>query len=207
MYNELSEIGRTLKSLGVKINALGVDAGGRNWNAVTSWCRNAMQICGIPACALAGRSSTKLNLYPRNKLRNCVGRTVLCGDEAEHIKSGTGQKWIYFDADYGKETFQRGFLSEVGAAGGCCLHKGTPEEHSDFAIQVCKERLKWKKTESDNRTFYCWETHEKHDFLDCGSMCVAIMAQNSISAEDNIQSAHRSILGRRLPARRRIKIV
>jgi hypothetical protein len=47
-----------LKALNIKIDALGIDAGGKNWDAVCSFTKITMHKFQIPSCALAGRSST-----------------------------------------------------------------------------------------------------------------------------------------------------
>ena len=47
-----------------------------------------------------------------------------------------------FNADYWRETSQRAFLSEPGAAGGCTLFaEMRPKEHADFAAQVVAEKI------------------------------------------------------------------
>lgn len=70
----------------------------------------------------------------RSRLRDAIGRTVLCGDSAEHIRAGSGSKYVFFDADLFKEMVQKAFLSEAGAPGSCTLYDGDSDEHSDFAI-------------------------------------------------------------------------
>jgi len=80
VYNLLVKIGKQIKSLGVKIDGWAIDAGGRNWNAVCSYAKQAMSSCGLPACAFAGRAANIFNPFVRSRLRNAIGRTVLCGD-------------------------------------------------------------------------------------------------------------------------------
>lgn len=103
VYDNLTRIGNDIRGFGLKVDALGVDAGGRNWDAVCTWCKNSFSLNGIPACAMAGRASTNFNPLARNRLRNAVGRTVLCCNDMEAIKQGSGQKWLFFDSDYFKE--------------------------------------------------------------------------------------------------------
>ena len=90
VYNLLVGIGKKLKSLGIKIDGWAIDAGGRNWSAVCSYAKQAMSSCGLPACAFAGRAANIFNPFVRSRLRDAIGRTVLCGDSAEHIKAGSG---------------------------------------------------------------------------------------------------------------------
>ena len=80
VYNLLVKVGKQIKSLGVKIDGWAIDAGGRNWNAVCSYAKQAMSSCGLPACAFAGRAANIFNPFVRSRLRDAIGRTVLCGD-------------------------------------------------------------------------------------------------------------------------------
>lgn len=134
VYNLLVNVGKKIKGLGIKIDGWAIDAGGRNWYAVCSYAKQAMSSCGLPACAFAGRASNIFNPFVRSRLRDAIGRTVLCGDSAEHIKAGSGQKYVFFDADLFKEMVQKAFLSELGAPGACSMYDGDSDEHSEFAI-------------------------------------------------------------------------
>lgn len=110
----------------------------------------------------------------RSRLRDAIGRTVLCGDPAEHLKAGAGQKYVFFDADIYKEAFQRAVLAESGSPGSCTLYEGDADEHSEFARQVCNEKLLGVRHRQDGRNEYTWRTAEPHDYLDCMSMCWAV---------------------------------
>ena len=129
----LAKIARNLKGLNLKLDAWAIDAGGRNWDAVCSFSRSQSAL-GLPACAFAGRSATVFNPLSRSRLRDAIGRTVLCGDAQEHLKRGSGQKYVFFDADFYKEAFQRAIMSESGAPGSCSLYDGDSVEHSNFSI-------------------------------------------------------------------------
>ena len=76
---------------------------------------------------------------------------------------------------------QKAFLSELGAPGGCSMYDGDADEHSEFAIQVCNEKLLYVKHSQDGRNHYNWKTQEPHDYLDCMSMCYAVAASQGIS--------------------------
>lgn len=116
----------------------------------------------------------------RTRLRDAIGRTVLCGNAEEHVKNGAGQKYVFFDADFYKEVAQRAFLSQVGASGSCSLYEGTKDEHTEFAIQVCNERLRFVQHRA-GRDFYTWATKEPHDYLDCMAMCHAVAASQGMT--------------------------
>lgn len=117
------------------------------------------------------------NPYVRTRLRNACGRTVLCGNAEERVKAGAGYKYVFFDADIFKEMVQRAFLSEVGSAGSCSLYKGAKDEHSEFAIQVCNEKLLMVQHKQNGQDLYSWKSKEPHDYLDTMSMCYAVAAQ------------------------------
>ena len=150
----------------------------------------------------------QFNPYVRSRLRDNIGRTVLCGDNKEHIKAGSGQKYTFFDADLYKENVQKAFLSEVGSAGSCSLYCSDIEEHSDFSIQLCNEKLLYVKHRQDGRNEYKWKSQEPHDFLDCMAMCYAGASSQGISG-NNIKSSMEIL--KKVPCRTiikpRIKIV
>ena len=85
VYELLTNYGKKVASLGVKIDYVGIDAGGSNFNVVTDWCKHSKQLCGLSSCAFIGRASHFWNANVRSKLRSACGRTVLCGDEQEHL--------------------------------------------------------------------------------------------------------------------------
>lgn len=181
VFNLLGKIANQLRTLGVKIDGWAIDSGGRNWDAVCSFAKIAMHQYGIPACAFAGRASNIFNPFVRSRLRDAIGRTVLCGNEAEHVKMGTGTKYTFFDADLFKEMVQKAFLSEAGAPGSCTLYSGNNTEHSDFAIQVCNEKLLYVKHTQDGKNHYYWRSSDPHDYLDCMSMCFAVASSQGLS--------------------------
>lgn len=174
VYDKLIELGNELKSFGLKINGWGIDAGGRNWTSVCDFAKNSMQLVGIPACAMAGKASHMFNPFVRSRLRDAIGRTVLCGDAKEQTVAGSGVKYMFFDSDVYRETAQRAFLSPLGSQGGCQLYNGTPEEHTDFAQQIANEHIKFVKHRPDGRNEYYWTSRDPHDYLDTCSMCFAI---------------------------------
>ena len=201
VHGFLTQVCSAMKSLGVKIDGLAIDAGGRNWDAVCGFAKVSMRQVGLPACAFAGRSSNMFNPFVRSRLRDAIGRTVLCGDAREHVKAGAGFKYVFFDADFYKETAQKALLCQSGAAGSCGLYFGDVEEHRDFAIQVCNEKLRFVQHKA-GRDVYSWTTKEPHDYLDVMSMCWAVAASQGLSGQqpaNTVQPAFRR--------KRRVKIV
>jgi len=181
VYAALSDLGRQLRSLGVQVNGWGIDASGVPFEAVTAFCRNSTRVCGLPACAMLGRASHVYNGFVRSRLRDELNRTVLCGDPAERLKPGSGKKYMFWDSDQYRETVQKAFLAELGAPGGCTLWGSDPGEHSEYAAQLCNEKLKFVKRRSDGRNEYVWKTAEPHDFLDATAQAFAVAASQGIS--------------------------
>lgn len=89
---------------------------------------------------------------------------------------------MLFDADKTKEMVQRGFMNNVGSVGSLSLFSARADEHVDFAMQVCNEKLKYISHKKDGRDFYTWNTKEPHDFLDVLSMCFAVAMQAGMSS-------------------------
>ena len=206
LHDTLLQVCSTMKGLNIKIDGLAIDAGGRNWDAVCSFTKVSMRIGGIPACAFAGRSANIFNPFVRSRLRDAIGRTVLCGDAQEHVKSGAGKKYVFFDADFYKEAAQRALLCPVGAVGSCTLYYGDVEEHRDFALQVCNEKLRFVQHKA-GRDIYNWASKEPHDFLDCMSMCYAVAASQGISGQFGQTSQLEGQQRQRLYRKPRVKIV
>ena len=182
VHGMLTQVCSQIKSLNIKIDGLAIDAGGRNFDAVCGFAKVAMRTVGIPACAFAGRAANIFNPFVRSRLRDAIGRTVLCGDAQEHVKSGAGKKYVFFDADFYKEAAQKALLCPIGAVGSCTLYFGDVEEHRDFAIQVCNEKLRFVQHKA-GRDIYSWTTKEPHDFLDCMSMSYAVAASQGLSGQ------------------------
>lgn len=137
---------------------------------------------------MSGKASHMFNGYVRSRLRDAINNTVLCGDAAEHVKSGAGKKYIFWNSDYYRETAQKAMLAKVGSIGSCTLFKGESDEHSDFAIQFCNERLLLIQHKKDGRDIYTWKSKEPHDYLDSVAQAYAIAASQGISGT-NIHSA------------------
>lgn len=197
VYEALSEAGQWLKSLKLPIAAWGIDAGGRNWETVTRFAKASAQLCGMPACAMAGRAHHMFNPNAKSRLRDAVNSTVLCGDAKERAMPGAGQKYIFFDSDYYKEKFQRAAISPLGAPGGLSLYKAPPEQHSDFAVQCTNERLKAVRRGPTGKDVYSWASREPHDYLDCMAMSYAIAGSQGISGQ--AQPKHVKPPAKRIP--------
>lgn len=133
VYDLLARYAVRIKELGIKINFLGIDAGGANFNAVCDFAKHSMSICGIPAAAFVGRASHVWNANVKSKLRAATGRAVLCGDEAEKVKAGSGKKWIAWDSDFGRMSILKAVQVAPYGQGGLMLYNGGAKEHQEFA--------------------------------------------------------------------------
>ena len=129
VYNLLTKYGKKVASLGLKIDYVGIDAGGANFNPVCDWTNHSIKLCGLSSRGFVGRASHMWNGNVRSKLRSATGRTVLCGDEAEHLKSGSGKKWVAWDADAGKMAVLKAVLVAPYGLAGLMLYNGTPNHH------------------------------------------------------------------------------
>ncbi len=161
---------------GFGVNYWGIDAGGKQWDAVCNFGAInskgesvAKRLCGMPCVPMIGRAGQNWNPHVKSRITNERNRTVMCADMSK------GWRYLAFDADYWKETAQRAWLGEVGMAGGLSLFDGQGTRHGEFAAQIAAERLDYKITLQDGRTEYRWkQTAKKHDFGDAVAMCYAL---------------------------------
>ena len=174
--------------MSVKIDGWGIDASGVPFDAVTMFTKTSAQTVGIPACAMLGRASHVYNGFVRSRLRDEMNKTVLCGDPQEHVKAGAGKRYMFWDSDFYRMTVHKAFLASVGSSGSCTLFNGTAEEHADYAMQVCNERLLLIQHKKDGRDIYTWKTKEPHDALDSTAQAFAVAASQGISGT-NIKAA------------------
>ena len=177
IYSALADHGRKLAALGMKVNAWGIDAGGKQFDAVTAFAPNAKELCGLPACAMTGRASHMFNPRVSSRLRDAINDTVLCG---ERSRGSAGRRWIAWSADTYREQMQRSWATETGAPGGLSLFDAGVD-HTEFAEQVARETLRAKRKLPDGRFQFKWKTADPHDFGDCLAMCYAIAGSEGIS--------------------------
>lgn len=139
----------------------------------------------------------------RTRLKEDVNRTLLCGDEDEHKRAGTGKKYTFFDSDLYHEKAQKGFLQEIGNIGSITWYNGA--DHAKWAIQVCGEKLVMKKERSDGTTEYHWkENGADHDALDAIGQCLATYASMGFA---NGATGQTSMLQRQRQRKARVRIV
>lgn len=209
----LTELGNHLAGLGIGIDAWGIDGSGIPFNAVTRFARTSAKVCGIRACAMLGRAAHVLNPFVRSRLRDAINNTVLCGDPEEHVKAGSGAKWILWNSDHYRATAQKAILAPYPSHGGLTLFKADYDEHVEYANQFCNERLQYIRHKGDGRDEYHWQSKDPHDYLDSTAQAFAICGSQGIGggeikAPSKGQAGRLGRLARRIIRHRpRIKIV
>ena len=192
VIKKLDEISKYVLALGVKIDAIVADCGGRNWDAVLRWAKAGRKLYGVSCCGFAGRGSTNYNPYVRTRLVDARTHSVLCGDDRERTVSGSGFRYVLFDADATKLAAHKALLAAPYTPGSMQLYDGDAEEHRDLALQVCNERLRSVQTVGV-KTTYSWATKEPHDYNDVLSMAIAASDQYGISVQSSVKGgANRS---------------
>ena len=169
--------GRELAALGVKLDRWCIDAGGRQFKAVTGFTAAAESAVGLPAVAMLGRAGQNWNPNVRSRIRDEKNATVLCRDHDR-------RRWIAWNADEYKEKSHRAWDTETGAAGGLSLFDGGVN-HYKFAVQVANERLVSKTRTKDRNGKECyaykWKTKNPHDYGDCVAMCYAYAGSEGLT--------------------------
>lgn len=187
-YNALveTELGKAMskiKALGIKVSGVAIDCGGRQWDAVNLFAKNNTTK-DFPICAFAGRSSPQFDTYAfsRGRLKDPMGRTVLCGDKEEQAQPGNGFRYVFFDADFYKHQVIRGFNSMVGDVGSLSIYDpGKETDHQQFYMEMCNEQLKSITERENGQKIYSWLTKEPHDYIDSAAMCRAVLSQLGIT--------------------------
>ena len=75
-------------------------------------------------------------------------------------------RFIAYNQHYWCEVAQRAWLGSVGAPGSCSLFKKTKGDHSEFAEQICREKL-IEKFDGKAGTVWVWHSQPGwHDYGD-----------------------------------------
>ncbi len=211
VYEALAALGKELKAISDKlahpIQGWAIDCNGTNWNPALDFARNSKQICGLPCCGFVGKASTQFRTKLQSRLKEAVGRTLLCGDEDERKRAGSGRRWMYFDADAAHEQVQKGFLTALGNLGSISWY--TDGNHAKWAAQVAAERLLYKKERADGTTVYQWKANgPDHDALDAIGQALAAYASLGLATPTHVGKPIAKANARRIIRHRpRIKIV
>ena len=172
---------KEVAALGVRPDRWGIDAGGRQFRAVTAFAPLVKDIYGIDAVAMLGRAGQNWNPFVKSRTRDALNGTVPCRD-------AQGRRWIAFNADLFKEKAQLAWNTELGGDGGLSLYDGGAN-HAEFATQVANERLvskvKLRKQRGDGEEQYAytWKTKNPHDYGDCMAMCYALAAAGNLTGD------------------------
>lgn len=172
---------KEVAAIGIALDRWGIDAGGRQFKAVTAFAPLVRGLYGIDAVAMLGRAGQNWNPFVRSRTRNALNGTVPCRDER-------GRRWLAFNADLFKERAQLAWNTELGGDGGLSLYDGGAN-HAAFAAQIANERLvskvKLRKQRGDGEEQYAytWKTKNPHDYGDCLAMCYALAASGNVTGD------------------------
>lgn len=172
---------KEVSALGLTLDRWGIDAGGRQFKAVTAFAPLVRGLYGLDAVAMLGRAGQNWNPFVRSRTRNALNGTVPCRD-------AQGRKWLAFNADLFKERAQLAWNTELGGDGGLSLYDGGAN-HAAFAVQIANERLvskvKLRKQRGDgeDQYAYTWKTKNPHDYGDCLAMCYALAASGNVTGD------------------------
>lgn len=172
IIKKLDEIAKYLVALGIHLDAIIADCGGRNWSAILRWAKAGKKLYGVSCCGFAGRGANNYNPHVKTRLIDARTCSVLCGDDKERAVSGSGFRYVLFDADFTKVSAQKALLAAPYTPGSMLLYDGDADEHRDLALQICNEKLR-SMTTIGARTTYSWVVKEPHDFNDVLSMAIA----------------------------------
>ena len=89
---------------------------------------------------------------------------------------------------------QRAFLQQVGSVGSCSLYKATTKEHTEFAIQICNEKLVNIQTKKNGRNIYTWKSKNDHDYLDVMAMAFAVAGSQGISGSNFSRGVSKNLM-------------
>ena len=156
-----------------------IDAGGEQFDTVTSFCRESSKAGGI-ARAMIGRAGKTYNPMARTQIGRVRARVYQCFTR----ESG---RWYCFDADFYKEGAQTSYITPIGQPGSATLYDGASR---DYAEQMCREVLEAKgvletRTGAPSGVAYRWNTLPgKHDKLDTHAMMLAAFGYEGVLAPD-----------------------
>ena len=156
-----------------------IDAGGEQFETVTSFCRESHKVGGI-ARAMIGRAGKTYNPATRTQVGRVRARVYQCFTR----ESGT---WYCFDADFYKEAAQTSYITPIGQPGSATLYDGASH---DYAEQMCREVLEAKgvlesRTGAPSGIAYKWNTLPgKHDKLDTHAMMFAAFGYEGVLSPD-----------------------
>jgi len=126
-------------------------------DVVHKFCASA----AYPFRLMASRGYAAHKYWPRKA--SLIGKPM----EGCHFTAGEAGPFLAFNADLGRETYQRAFLAMPGAPGGITLHAvASPGQHNAFADQVTAEKLA-NKYETDGGPRWEW-THKPGSVWDLG---------------------------------------
>lgn len=162
-----------------RLDAWMIDAGGEQFDTVTSFCRTARHD-GRLGRALVGRAGKTYKPNTKTQVGRIRARVYQCFTR----ESG---RWTCFDSDFYKEVAQTSWITPTGQPGSATIYDGN---HREYADQMCREVLEARgklETASGQAAgiAYKWNSLPgKHDYLDCHAMAFAVAGYEGILSID-----------------------
>ena len=185
LFEELTKHGHALSGLPVKVESWAQDAGGAQYDPVVRFAGESARLCGIPSHGFRGQSSKQYKPWTKNVVKSQIKEQ--CHGNVDR-KQGRVIRWVHWNADYWKEMMQRAWLGDVGSPGSISMYVG---KHTEFAGQVCNEKLIDKK-EIGGRMHWEWhKTPGRNDFGDALAQGFALAAYEGIGTSGRVKVAGR----------------
>ena len=173
LFDQLAIHGKALAGLPVHPEAWAIDGGGAQFDPVVRFAEMAARTVGIQAFAFTGRGSK--NYRPNGKTVSGPPREQC--HSAMDRKDGRVIRWVPWNADYWKEVAQRAWLGEIGSPGAVSLFDGL---HSEFAAQVCGDKLMGKGEIGGQMIWNFHRVPGRNDFGDAMAQAYALAAYGGI---------------------------
>ena len=189
LYPELVSHGKSLAGAPFRIEAWAVDAGGAQFDAIAPYSDRISDAVGMPVMGFTGRDSKRYRPWGQSAVRSQV-REQCHG--CMSIKGGTRIRWVAWNTDHWGEVAQRAWTGAEGGPGTVSLYAGT---HTEFAQQICTQKLTGKG-EIGGAMHWNWvKLPGKNDFHDAMAQCYALAAYEGIGT------------GGAMPAKKKARVV
>ena len=159
IYEELARLASDIAKDPRRPNLWVIDGGGTPEGTVIDFTANAPRICGLEAATAFGRGFAQYRATGKHK--------IIKGENWHRAVESRMRQWIVWHADYWREIAQKGWTGAPGGPGSCSLPVG---HHSDFAEQICREKLIKKGDGLSGKTEWKWKENNPHDYGDCMAM-------------------------------------
>jgi len=179
----LEKLGREIHTMPCIPASWIIDAGGGGAPRLTiqTFSLTSQRTCGLVSLAAFGVDARGFKPWRQDKKYE---QAYIRREDNSRLKRA------FFDSGYYRELAQRSFVGAIGSAGSTDLFIG---RHTDFAQQVCNEKLAGK-VELNGKIIYDWRSKvgQPHDYLDCMAMAFAMAAMSGIGTGGQVEKKKRS---------------